>query len=196
MTTYQASQHYESLRNHFLVASPWLQAPGFQGTVIFLCEHNEDGALGLVINRPLKLTVGEVLAQLELDGQSDTVRDDLEAPVCSGGPVQTERGFILHRPPGLWQQSLAVSDGVTMTTSRDVLAGIGSGDGPDEFLMALGYSGWGEGQLEDELAGNSWLVCPADDNLIFSTPIESRYAAALRTIGVDLNQLSGSVGHA
>jgi putative transcriptional regulator len=182
--------HYESLRNRFLVASPYLQASGFQGSVIFLCEHNEEGALGLVVNRALDLTVGDVLAQLDMDGE------ELSTPVCLGGPVQPERGFVLHRPVGQWQQSLAVTDQLAMTTSRDVLAAIGSGEGPQDFLMALGYSGWGEGQLEEELAGNSWLVCPADDDLLFRTPVESRYAAALRAMGVDLNQLSGSVGHA
>lgn len=180
----------DSLRNRLLVASPYLQDPGFHGTVIYMCEHSTDGAMGLVINRPLEISVGEVLEQLDMDGV------DVTEPVYSGGPVQPERGFVLHRPFGEWQSSMAVTDQLTMTTSRDILQAIGCGEGPSEFLMALGYSGWSEGQLEEELNGSSWLVCPANHDVLFRIDSEQRYAEVLRMMGIDLNQLTDTVGHA
>ncbi|MCG8519294.1 MAG: YqgE/AlgH family protein [Pseudomonadales bacterium] len=180
-----------SLRDHFLIASPYLEDPRFHGTVIYLCEHSDEGALGLVINRPLEIQLGEILEQLDMEG------GELEQPVLMGGPVQNERGFVLHRPGTTdWQGSMLVSDQVCLTTSRDILAAIGEGEGPGEFLVALGYSGWAEGQLEEELAGNSWLTCPADANMMFQTPWQDLYKAALAGMGIDLNQLSESTGHA
>lgn len=180
----------ESLRNRLLVASPYLQDPGFHGTVIYLCDHTSEGAMGLVINRPLDVSVGEVLEQLDLDGE------EVNEPVYSGGPVQPERGFVLHRPFGEWQSSLSVTDQLTMTTSRDILEAIGCGDGPSEFLMALGYSGWSDGQLEEELSGSSWLVCNANHDLLFRVASDQRYAEALKLMGINLNQLTNTVGHA
>src|SRR5690554_5825291 len=135
-----------SLRNHFLVASPWLADPNFHGGVIYLCEHSSDGALGLMINQPLGIHLGEILEQLDLHG------GELDLPVFSGGPVQPERGFVLH-PSGLrWQNTSVVTEEIWLTTSRDVLEAIKQDQGPQEFLVALGYAGWGEGQLEQELA--------------------------------------------
>ncbi|MEQ5835808.1 YqgE/AlgH family protein [Marinobacter sp. NFXS9] len=180
----------DSLRNRLLVASPYLEDPGFHGTVIFMCEHNSDGAMGLVINRPLDISVGEVLEQLDLDGE------EVNQPVYAGGPVQPERGFVLHRPFGEWQSSMAITDQLTMTTSRDILEAIGCGEGPSEFLMALGYSGWSPGQLEEELNTSSWLVCPAHHDLLFRVESEQRYAEVIRAMGIDLNQLTDTVGHA
>ncbi|PAV25322.1 hypothetical protein CF392_11670 [Tamilnaduibacter salinus] len=184
------TQTDDSLRDHFLVASPYLEDAGFHGAVVYLCEHSAEGAMGIVVNQPLEITVGEVLDQLDIR------RERPDQPVYAGGPVQTERGFVLHRTGGDWHGTMPVSDRISLTVSRDVLEAIGRGDGPRQYLMALGYSGWGEGQLEEELASNSWLVTPADDDLLFRTPDESRYAGVLRAMGIDLNQLTNTVGHA
>lgn len=178
------------IRNQFLIAMPYLQDPNFNGTLTYICDHNEHGALGLVVNRPLDFSLGEVLDQLDIDGGR------LQVPVYSGGPVKVERGFVLHRPQGDWQSSLAIGDSLTMTTSRDILEAIGLGEGPSEYLVALGYAGWGAGQLEQELAGNFWLNCPADPDILFSVPWQQRLPTALARLGIDWNQLSDSVGHA
>jgi putative transcriptional regulator len=180
----------DSLKHHFLVASPWLADPRFRGSVIYLCEHSDDGALGLVINYPLGIHLGEILEQLDMRG------GELDLPVFSGGPVEQERGFVLHPPGTHWQNTAQVTDSVMLTTSRDILAGIGQGDGPERFLVALGYSGWSDGQLEDELGSNAWLTCPASTDILFNTPWNERYQAVLQLMGIDLNQLSETVGHA
>lgn len=184
------TQSPNNLRHHFLVASPWLADPRFHGAVIYLCEHSADGALGLMINHPLDIHLGEILEQLDMHG------GELDLPVFSGGPVQPERGFVLHTPGSEWQSTAQVTDDVLLTTSRDVLAAIGRDEGPSEFLVALGYSGWGEGQLEEELGSNSWLTCPATTDILFRTPFEQRYEAVLKLMGIDINQLSESIGHA
>lgn len=178
------------IRNQFLIAMPYLQDPNFNGTLTYICDHNKHGALGLVVNRPLEFSLGEVLDQLDIDG------GQLQMPVYSGGPVKVERGFVLHRPRGDWQSSLPIGDSLTMTTSRDILEAIANDEGPSEFLVALGYAGWGAGQLEQELAGNFWLNCPADPDILFSVPWQQRLPAALARLGIDWNQLSDSVGHA
>ena len=179
-----------SLRHHFLVASPWLADPQFHGGVIYICEHSAEGALGLMINHPMSIHLGEILEQLDMHG------GEMDLPVYSGGPVQPERGFVLHSPEQYWQNTAPVAEDVLLTTSRDVLEGIGRAEGPESFLVALGYSGWSEGQLEEELAGNAWLTCPASTEILFRTPASKRYDAVLRLMGIDLNQLSDSVGHA
>lgn len=194
MTASKDSSH--SLKHHFLVASPYLEDPRFHGAVIYICEHSEEGTLGLMINQPLDIHLGEILEQLDLQG------GELDLPVFSGGPVEQERGFVLHSPPAspspatIWQNTAKVAEGVMLTTSRDILAGIGRDDGPEEFLMALGYSGWGAGQLEEELGSNAWLTCPATTDILFRTPWVDRYKAVLKLIGIDLTQLSETVGHA
>lgn len=180
----------DGLRDHFLIASPYLEDPRFQGTVIYICEHSDEGALGLVLNRPLKVPLGDILGQLDLDGS------ELDIPVMGGGPVQPERGFVLHNPGSRWQHSVSISEQVALTTSRDILEAIGLGQGPETYLVALGYSGWGEGQLEDELSSNSWLVCRADPDVLFITEWQQRYAAVLDSMGIDLTRLSQTVGHA
>lgn len=179
-----------SLRNHFLVASPFLQDPRFHGAVVYLCEHSEEGALGLMVNQPLDIQLGEILEQLDMDG------GELDVPVFSGGPVEQERGFVLHSPDRNWQNTAEVTQDVWLTTSRDVLSDIGNSAGPDQYLVCLGYSGWSEGQLEEELASNAWLHCPASPELLFGTSAAERYKAVLKAIGVDINQLSDSIGHA
>ena len=179
-----------NLQNHFLVASPYLEDPRFHGALIYLCEHSSEGALGLVINRPMDLTLGDILEQMDLDGAE---RNDM---VFHGGPVQQERGFVLHGSGHRWQHTAEVSADVSLTTSRDILVDLGEGEGPEHYLLALGYSGWGEGQLEDELGGDAWLTCPAEASILFHTRWQDRYNAALKLIGIDLNQLTGGAGHA
>jgi len=179
-----------SLRNQFLVASPYLQDPRFHGAVIYICEHSGEGALGLMVNQPLDIHLGEILEQLDMEG------GELDIPVFSGGPVQQERGFVLHTSERSWQNTAEVTGDILMTTSRDVLTDIGTGNGPEAYLGCLGYAGWSEGQLEEELASNAWLNCPASPDLLFRTSAEQRYQAVLKAMGVDINQLSESVGHA
>ena len=179
-----------SLRNHFLVASPYLEDPRFHGAVIYLCEHSDEGALGLMVNQPLDIHLGEILEQLDMDG------DELDVPVYSGGPVQQERGFVLHTPDRSWQNTAEVTGDVWLTTSRDVLSDIGSGIGPNHYLVCLGYAGWSEGQLEQELASNAWLNYPVKPEILFHTPPEERYQAVLTDMGVDITQLSEFIGHA
>lgn len=180
----------DNFRNHFLVASPWMGDPRFHGAVIYVCEHSAEGALGLTVNQPLDIHLGEILEQLDMHG------GELDLPVFAGGPVQTERGFVLHNPGQRWQHTAEVTADIWLTTSRDILADIGAAKGPDEFLVALGYAGWGDGQLEAELGGNTWLTCPASPDLLFRTPWNRRYQAVLASMGIDINQLSETIGHA
>ena len=179
-----------NLRHHFLVASPWLADPRFHGGVIYLCEHSEEGALGLMINQPLDIHLGEILEQLDLQG------GELDLPVFSGGPVEQERGFVLHPPGASWQNTAEVANDVMLTTSRDILAGIGRNEGPQEFLMALGYSGWGPGQLENELAQNGWLTADATPEIVFDLKDSEKWEAALAKIGVCPMMLSTIAGNA
>ncbi len=186
-------EHTSSLTNHFLIAMPSLADPNFTHTVTYICEHNDAGAMGIVINRPLDLTVAEVLKHMEIEPSASF---DAAALVYGGGPVQREHGFVLHSPVGAWSSSLRVTDEVAVTTSRDILRTIAHGEGPRRYLLALGYAGWGAGQLEAELAANTWLSGPADPRLLFELPVEERWKAAAALLGVDLDLLSGDVGHA
>jgi len=176
-----------------LLAMPSLADPNFHGSVILICEHDEEGALGLVVNRPLELTLGAVLEQLSLPDDRPGLAD---RPVYSGGPVENQRGFVVHDAPGHYPDSLSVGDTLAVTSSEDVLAAISRGEGPAHFLVALGYAGWGPGQLEQELAENAWLAAPAAPGLIFDTAIAERWRAAASQIGVDPLRLSGEAGHA
>jgi putative transcriptional regulator len=178
-----------TLRNHFLIAMPHLKDQQFEGTITYICEHSEEGAMGIVINRPLDLKVGDILKQLDLDGSH------LIEPVYSGGPMQTERGFVLHGDGERWQSTLTVADGVLVTTSRDILKALAVGEGPSEALVALGYAGWSEGQLEQELANNYWITCEADPAIIFRTPDPQKISAALGRIGIDYHRLAPVAGH-
>ncbi len=180
------------LTNHFLIAMPRLADPNFSQTVTYVCEYNGEGALGIVINRPLELRLGEVLAHMDLKTDNAAVAD---LPVYLGGPVQTDRGFVLHRGDRRWETTLAVTEDIAVTSSRDILADIARGEGPEQLLVALGYAGWGAGQLEREMAENSWLSGPADPEILFETPDETRWEAAAARLGVDLGLLPGQAGH-
>ena len=182
------------LGNHFLIAMPSLTNPYFFQTVTYICEHDSSGALGIVINRPLQLTVGELLEHLEIPSNGDS--NLASTPVYFGGPVQQEQGFVVHTPIGDWDATLKITDTLGITTSRDILEAIGDGRGPSRSLIALGYAGWGQGQLEQEMAENTWLSGPADNDILFDSPDKTRWAAAAELLGVDLNLLSSDTGHA
>jgi putative transcriptional regulator len=185
------------LTNQFLVAMPGMADDTFAGAVVYLCEHSDRGALGLVINKPIDIRLKNLFEKVELPLE----RSDLaEQPVYFGGPVQTERGFVLHERLGgeasPYQSTLEIPGGLEMTTSKDVLEAMASGGGPRRVLVTLGYSGWGAGQLEDEIGRNGWLTVPADPQIIFDTPIEQRYDRAVRLLGIDPQMLSQDAGHA
>lgn len=181
------------LTNHFLIAMPALADPNFFHTVTYICEHDADGAMGLVINRPLEMQLGEILAHMEVE---DINPDTAQLPVYQGGPVQMERGFVLHEPLGDWEATLQISETIGVTASQDILAAMAAGRGPKRALVALGYAGWGAGQLEREMAENAWLSGPASAEILFETPVDRRWEAAAALLGVDLNLLSGDAGHA
>jgi putative transcriptional regulator len=181
------------LTHQFLIAMPALTDPNFFQTVVYISEHNPSGALGLVINRPLNLSLGQLLEHLQIA----TDRPDLAAmPVFHGGPVQPEQGFVLHSPVGHWGATLRVTERIGITTSRDILQATARGEGPESLLVTLGYAGWGPGQLEQELVENAWLSGPADFDILFHTPSERRWLAAAALLGIDLNLLSTDAGHA
>jgi putative transcriptional regulator len=182
------------LGNQLLVAMPSLADPNFSHSVTLVCEHNERGALGIVINRPLEMKMSEVLEQLALVTENRELRD---MPVLAGGPVQRDRGFVLHRPgPRAWESTLPVSDTLHVTTSRDVLVAMAQGAGPAQAVIALGYAGWEAGQLDEEVLQNAWLTVPCDDALIFELPYEQRWHAAARLLGVELSRISTQAGRA
>ncbi len=187
-----AAPHY--LTNQLLIAMPSLADPNFSQTVTLVCEHTEHGALGIVLNRPMGMRLAEVLEQLALPNEVPGFTDQ---PVLRGGPVQTDRGFVLHPPvPRSWDSTLEVSESLHVTTSRDVLESIAQGTGPGRAAMALGYAGWEAGQLEEEMKQNSWLTVPCDDAIVFDVPFEQRWQAAARLLGVDLARLSHLSGRA
>jgi|SRR5690625_2811819 len=181
------------LTHHFLIAMPSLADPNFSRTVTYLCQHDADGALGIVINRPTDVRLDELLQHLELSDPDPAVA---EQPVLLGGPVQRERGFVLHRHDQDWDASLPVADDIVLTTSKDILAAIARGAGPNDYVVALGYAGWGPGQLEQELAENSWLSGPASADVLFNVPFEQRWQAAASLLGVDISLLSTTAGRA
>jgi putative transcriptional regulator len=181
------------LTNHFLIAMPQLHDPNFFHSVTYICQHDAQGAMGIMINRPMEMQLKEIFEHLEIDSSDATLG---QQPIYSGGPVQTDRGFVLHRPSKNWQGTLFISDEIALTASSDILSDIAQHKGPQETLVALGYAGWGAGQLEDELTQNSWLSVPADADIIFSRPYEQRWHAAASLLGINLSQLSDTVGHA
>lgn len=183
----------ESLIGHVLVAMPGMDDPRFARAVVLLCQHNEDGAMGLVVNRLSDYRLSEIFAQMQI---SDVHADFADRPVLAGGPVQTDRGFVLHEGTTDWDSTLRITESLAVSTSRDVLEGIAAGTGPARFLLMLGFSGWGPGQLESELADNAWLTVPADNELLFDVPLEMRWQAATSRLGVDPGQLAGYAGHA
>ncbi|MBK8971743.1 MAG: YqgE/AlgH family protein [Hahellaceae bacterium] len=179
-----------SLRNQFLIAMPHLRDQHFEGTITYICEHNESGAMGIVINKPMELRLSEILSQLDIDGSSLS-----QQVVYTGGPMQSERGFVIHGDGSSWQSSLKVSEAMTVTTSRDILQAMASGEGPPKALIALGYAGWSEGQLEQELANNYWITCEADARILFETPDPEKIIAALGRVGIDYYRLASVAGH-
>ncbi len=183
----------DSLTNHFLIAMPGLADPNFSHTVTYICEHDEEGAMGIIINRPMDMRLGEILGHMGIEASRPGIA---ERPVLQGGPVQPERGFVLHEPLGEWEATLRVTDRIGVTASQDILRAIAQDAGPERSLVALGYAGWGAGQLEQELADNAWLSGPATADIVFDVPFEQRWQAAATLIGVDLNLISGDAGHA
>jgi len=181
-----------TLAHHLLIAMPALTDPHFQHSVTFLCEHNENGAMGIIINRPLTLTEKELFNHLSIPLK----HEGIDRHVLAGGPVQTDRGFVIHRPHGEWLSTWHVNDELEITTSRDVLQAIGKGDGPPDAFIALGYAGWGPGQLEKELAENAWLIVAASAHIVFDVPFEQRWNEAARLLGINPAFLSAQTGHA
>ena len=182
-----------SLRDHFLIAMPSLANSNFSEALIYICDHSKEGSMGLVINRPMDVPLGTVFEQMQLDNKSQLSAQ----PLLSGGPVSIERGFVLHPTQGQhWESTMEVSSQVSLTASRDILADIAAGHGPSDALVVLGYVGWGAGQLEQEIAENSWLTVPAESDIIFHTPFAQRSHAAAASIGINLQQLSHSFGRA
>lgn len=183
----------DSFSNQLLVAMPGMEDDHFTHTVTLLCEHNDNGALGLIVNRPTDLQLSDMLAHMELEPGALSGRD---IRVFWGGPVQPERGFVVHREAADWESTLKVGEDLHITTSRDILKAITEGKGPSDFIVTLGYAGWGAGQLEDEILRNSWLNVPVDSAILFRTPAGDRWSAATRLLGVEVTQLSGFAGHA
>ncbi|WP_026958261.1 MULTISPECIES: YqgE/AlgH family protein [Aliagarivorans] len=189
----------ESLQNQFLLAMPGLSDPYFKRSVVYVCEHNDEGAMGLVINIPVDLSVEGLLEQIELPEHQEAEedeRDSLDKPVYQGGPMARERGFVLHSPKPGFNSSMQLSSELMITTSKDVLETLGTGSEPNDYLVTLGYAGWGAGQLEQEIADNSWLTLPATTDIIFDVPSHQRWEAAAKHLGIDIWQLSSDAGHA
>ncbi len=194
-----APRHYNgamsefNLTNHFLIAMPAMTDPFFAKSLTYVCEHSEQGAMGIVVNRPISLTLSELFAQISMPLKPSELEDVL---VHFGGPVQTDRGFVLHEAGGKWQSTLQVNDKIGLTTSKDILQAVGEGQGPRHLLVTLGYAGWSEGQLEQELADNAWLSVPADEHILFDLPAEEKLPAAMKLLGIDFATLSEEAGHA
>lgn len=182
-----------NLTHHFLIAMPAMADPNFARTLTYIAEHNDQGALGVIVNRPIDMTLAALFERVELNLEAQTLAAQ---PVYFGGPVQTDRGFVLHRPAGEWHSTLRVNDEVALTSSRDILQSIGQSGEPSDVLVTLGYSGWAAGQLEHELAQNAWLTVPADLSIVFGLSPEERLAAAMHSLGVDFANLSDVAGHA
>jgi putative transcriptional regulator len=183
----------DSLANQLLIAMPGMEDPNFSSTVTLICEHSVDGALGIVINRPLTLKLGGLFEQLEVGDADPQAAAD---PVLMGGPVGPERGFVLHESTHSYENSLAVSKAINLTLSRDVIDAMATGSGPRKSLVALGYAGWEAGQLEEEMLANSWLNVTASPDIVFDLPFADRWTAAADSLGVDISRLAPDAGHA
>ena len=188
-----AADARDTLANQLLVALPALDDPQFARSVTLVCQHDAEGAMGVMVNRASEYTLGEVLRQMGIECADEALR---QQPVLAGGPVHPERGFVLHDGEGAWDSTLAITPDLSVTTSRDVLEAIARGDGPAHAIVALGCAGWGAGQLEQELVENSWLTVPADADLLFSVPLPMRWQAAAGRLGVDLAHMADYRGHA
>lgn len=182
-----------SLANHLLIAMPSVDDSFFNKSVIYICEHHVQGSVGLMINQPMKFPLGFVFEQLQIQPERD---EKNYTPLLCGGPIQPERGFVLHRPFGEWSSSLALREDVTVTTSNDIIKAIAVDKGPEDALITLGFSMWEESQLEQEMLDNLWLVCPCTPELLYEVPFEKRWEYAGSSIGVDMNTLTVNIGHA
>ena len=182
-----------SLVNQLLIAMPGMQDPNFSSTVTLICEHNEDGALGIILNRPLSLNMGGLFRQLDIEISNPIIAKN---PVLMGGPVGPERGFVLHDGDDDFESTLRVSDDIQLTLSRDIIDALAEGSGPARSLVALGYAGWQAGQLEDEIMENSWLNVPASLEIVFDTPFAKRWTAAAEILGVDISRIAPDAGRA
>lgn len=182
-----------SLANHLLIAMPSLTDLNFSRTVVYLCEHQANGSVGLIINKPLEFCLDFIFTQMKLE---HVVEKQGSRPLLYGGPLQTERGFVIHRPKGIWRSSLILDDDVTVTTSNDIIKALAEDAGPKDALVTLGYAGWLGDQLMEEIRNNIWLVCPCKQELLYEVPYEKRWELAALSIGVKINQLSSDVGHA
>ncbi len=200
-----------SLENQLLIAMPSLGDPYFNKTVTYICEHNEEGAMGLIINLPVNITLSDLLKQIEPDDEAEAqvlessqedldnatdATNSLEQLVLSGGPISQQRGFVLHSAQQGWSSSLSLNNEFMITTSKDILLALGTDKAPEQFIVTLGYAGWGPGQLEEEMQANSWLTTPVDADILFKTPIEQRWKKATEKLGIDLAHLSSDIGHA
>ncbi|WP_229218029.1 YqgE/AlgH family protein [Rugamonas apoptosis] len=184
-----------NLANHFLIAMPAMEDPIFGGTVVYVCEHNENGVLGVVINKPTDMTMQVLFDRIDLKLE-DSPGAHIDEPIMFGGPVQDDRGFVLHTPGARYSSSLTVTEEVAFTTSIDVLEAVAAGTGPQRMLVSIGYAGWSPGQLEEEISRNGWLTVGADTHILFDLPIEERYVAAMRLLGIDPLMLTSEAGHA
>ena len=185
-----------NLANHFLIAMPAMQDPIFGGTVVYVCEHNENGVLGVVINKPTDMTMEVLFDRIDLKLAAGSDTPIVNEPIMFGGPVQDDRGFVLHTPGARYSSSLTVTDEIAFTTSIDVLEAVAKGDGPERLLVSIGYSGWSPGQLEEEIGRNGWLTVGASADILFDFPIEQRYVAAIKLLGIDPLMLASEAGHA
>lgn len=186
-----------NLTNHFLVAMPTMQDSNFKQSVIYVCEHNDEGAMGIIINQPIDISIADMLEQISVERTLPITHPiSLEYPVLNGGPVAEDRGFVLHSIKQDYHSSMAINEQLAVTTSLDILSQLGTTQEPTQFIVALGYAGWDVGQLEQELAENNWLTIEADNDIIFSTPIDERWQKAIAKLGIDPAHLSLDIGHA
>ncbi len=183
----------DNLTGHFLIAMPSLNDGFFNQAVTYICEHDEKGSFGIIVNQQTNITLKQIAKEMAIETEDNYAA---KQTVFIGGPVDQGRGFILHRPPGNWRSSLKVNNNVALTTSKDILQAIVRNEGPEDSIVALGYAGWAAGQLDNEMASNTWLSCPADEQIIFNTPVAERWKAAANLIGIDLSLLSSDTGHA
>jgi len=191
--------HDNSLQSQFLLSMPQLLDPNFRGTLSYICEHDELGAMAITINRPSEIMLYELLEQLGIPVTAENIQANNQNDkqlIYIGGPVQQDRGFILHTDKRPWQSTLEINEHMRLTTSKDILEAIAKGDGPENYLITLGYAGWSEGQLEEELLANAWLNCPADDEILFHTKSQDKLNKTMQKLGINSNQLNGQIGHA
>lgn len=184
----------QSFKNHLLIAMPALDDKYFERSVVYICEHDEQGAMGMIINQPTNIELNELLAQIEIPTESKRIKAN--TPVFLGGPVSSDRGFVIHSPKSGLKSSLALADDVMVTTSRDILESLGTENAPDHAIICLGYAGWDKGQLESELIDNAWITIPADADFLFNTPTHLKWQKATQSLGFATWQISDNAGHA